>query len=307
MDNNNLDGAIEHAIELAKLEIPKGKPADYIPELARRDTSKLGIYIKSADDFEAYQGDVETRFTLQSIAKVFSLILALREFSEKEVFSKVAMEPSGAAFSELTTLSDFDEKPNNPFINAGAIVIASMLASKMSFAEYLEFIRRITNNDSIDVNEAVYRSETETNDRNRSLSWELNRLKLLRTTPDEALDFYTLTCSIEVTLKDLSEAGLILVNKGFDPRTSEAVINEADVITCLSLMFTCGLYDGTGNFAVNVGLPAKSGVGGGILAIKPNEYSIATYGAALDKNANSIAGIKLLSELSKDLGWHIFK
>lgn len=306
MTENKLLKTITTVYPEAQLSLSTGLVADYIPELARVDASQLGITIKGLDKTHINYGDTGTAFTMQSISKVFSFVLALKEFSYTDVFSRVGMEPSGKGFGELTTLSDFDEKPNNPFINAGAIVIASMLASKISFADYLNYIRKICNNPKVRVNEAVYHSEVSTNERNHSLAWELKRLGLLMTEPEIALEFYTLACAIEITLDDLATAGLILANGGIDTLSNEQIISPQDVKVTLSMMFTCGLYDGTGSFAVNAGLPAKSGVGGGMITIVPRQYSIATYGPALDKNANSIGGIKLVSDLSNALHWHVY-
>ena len=291
----------------AKSVLKAGAVADYIPELAKSDKNKLGIFIKYLHNNDQFSyGDSSDKFTMQSISKVCSFLICQSEFSSKDIFTRVGFEPSGAPFSELTTLSDFGEKPNNPFINAGAIVICSMLASKLSFDDFRAYVAQLCDTDEIFVNEEIYKSESSSNSRNHSLAWELKRLGLLLTEPEGALDFYTLMCSLEVNLEQLASLAALLANNGVSIRSGEVIIPEEHVKTTLSLMFTCGLYDGTGSFAVHTGLPAKSGVGGGIIAVKQGEFGLATFGPALDKYGNSIGGIKLITALSQRLHWHIF-
>lgn len=302
------------AVAYARTFLPQGKVANYIPELAKADASQLGICVVNQEGQLFAAGNFTTPFTMQSVGKVFALLMAQEIFGQEHVFTKVGMEPSGAGFSELTTLGEFSDKPSNPFINAGAIVLTSMLSSQVSFDEFLAFTRKLCRNPALAINERVYASETLHSDRNHSIAWELKRLNLLSNDLAESLDFYTKLCSVELTAADLARFGQLLANHG-------AVVGEASgdgvaagerwleakhVTTALSLMFTCGLYNGTGSFAVQAGLPAKSGVGGGIVAVIPGKMGIGTFGPALDANGNSIGGMKILDFLSSKLGWHQF-
>lgn len=303
--SKKIELALDKAYEAGLKEINKGFVADYIPELAKQDRDKLAVLIKDKALTTYAKGDIEQKFTLQSISKVFALMLALETFSKKEIFSKVGMEASSAAFSELSTLGEL-KRPSNPFINAGAIVISSMLSKHMDFSKVLEFMRKLSTNEDLDINETIYLSESKSNYKNRVLTKELANLNLLSNDIEESLDFYTLLCSIEVSLEDLANLGLVLVNKGKAIDSDEQLVSPETVRICLSLMYTCGLYNDSGRFATIAGIPAKSGVSGGILAIKPYEYSIASFSPALDHAGNSIAGVKVLSSLSKDLDWHTF-
>ncbi len=303
MHPTEIQSIFTRAVTHARQFLPQGKVADYIPELAKADASHLGICVVDPAGQLFSSGDYEVPFTMQSIGKVFSLLMALEVFGQEKVFAKVGMEPSGAPFSELTTLGEFSQKPSNPFINAGAIVLTSLLASEVHFDDFLAFTRKLCQNPALAVNERVYASETLHSDRNHSITWELKRLKLLSSDVASALDFYTKLCSVELDAADLARFGHLLAMHGVSP-SGERLLREDHVTMCLSLMFTCGLYDGSGAFAVQTGLPAKSGVGGGIVAVIPGKMGIGCFGPALDKNGNSIGGIHLLDHLSRALHWH---
>ncbi|MDO5016400.1 MAG: glutaminase A [Eubacteriales bacterium] len=307
--------AIQQLLEEAAPYCEQGELASYIPELTKADPQHLGIYLVTSDGKAIGFGDYQVPFTIQSISKVASLLLALRLYSPEEVFSRVGMEPSGTPFSELSGFRDLADTPANPFINSGALAVASLLANKISFEEYRAFVAALCHKPQLIITESVYRSEMAHSERNHSLAWELKRMRLLSADVEETLDFYTKACSLSVTAQDLACFAAYLAgicqaqvdNSGSSPADQSQVdlsLDPEHQKICLSLMFTCGLYDGSGRFAVKAGLPAKSGVGGGILAILPGQAGIATFGPALDHNGNSIGGIKLLELLSEQNDWH---
>lgn len=297
-----LDQSIEHA----RPHLKSGKTADYIPELAKVDPELLGVTVVELGGREISSGNADFYFTLQSIEKVFALIFALDLVGEDTLFELVGMEPSGAPFSELATLGEFSEKPSNPLINAGAIAVSSLLTTLISFDDFLDKVRSLCKNPKISCNDSVYASEFAHSERNHSLAWELKRMKLLVGDLDESLRFYTRSCAINVCARDLAVFASTLASGGIDCDTGERVISKSAVRIAKSLMFTCGLYDGSGEFAVRVGLPAKSGVGGGILAVVNHRLGIGAFGPSLDRNGNSIGSILILEYLSEKFGWHIF-
>lgn len=302
--SESLEANMEEALRRSRPLLSQGRLADYIPELAKANPDLLGLTILDTDGTCYQAGDCDKAFTIQSIAKVALLLKALQLGGFAQVFSRVGMEPSGAPFSEFTTLGDFSDKPSNPFINSGAIVLSSFLAAHMAFEDFLDFLCQLCNNPQLQLDSSVYRSERQTSERNHSLAWELKRLRLLSADLDLSLDFYTKLCSIEVRPLDLAHFGLCLARGGLDAEGKQLLLAE-DVTTTLALMSTCGLYDASGEFAVEAGLPAKSGVGGGILAVAPGQYGIGAFGPALDRNGNSIGGINALKILSHTQGWHV--
>ena len=306
MTKEEFQALLDHSVKEARAILPQGKVADYIPELKKAKSDQLGIVLTDLDGNIFASGDTEQAFTMQSIVKVFALIYALETLGEDVVFEKVGMEPSGASFMEMTTLSDFSDKPSNPLINAGALVIASMISQDIDFQQFLDYISGLCASDGLKVNEAVFDSELNHSERNHALSWELKRLHLLTNSLEDTLLFYTRGCAVELTARELSRFAVILANGGFDPLSGEQKVDPDVVKTTLTLLFTCGLYNGTGEFAVRIGLPAKSGVGGGILAAAHQRFGIGAFGPSLDIYGNSIGAIKVLSELSAKYDWHTF-
>lgn len=302
--SDSLGDNMAQALRLSRPLLSQGRLADYIPELAKANPDLLGLTILGTDGSCYQAGDSQKTFTIQSIAKVALLLKALQLGGFAQVFARVGMEPSGAPFSEFTTLGDFSDKPSNPFINSGAIVLSSFLAAQINFDNFLDFLCQLCNNPRLQVDAAVYNSERRTSERNHSLAWELKRLKLLTADLDLSLDFYTKICSIEVSSLDLAHFGLCLARRGLDAQ-GQQILRAEDVSTTLALMCTCGLYDGSGEFAVEAGIPAKSGVGGGILAVVPGQYGIGAFGPALDRNGNSIGSIHSLKILARTQGWHV--
>lgn len=287
----------------------KGTVASYIPELAKADPNILGICVTTLDGREYHSGDYDTKFTLQSISKVITLMLAILNNGTEYVFSKVGMEPTEFSFNSITNLeSRPQKKPLNPMINAGAIATSSLISGKNSeekFNNILNFTRKICENNLIDVNNEVYKSEKATGDRNRALAYYMKSNGIIEGDVDEILDVYFKACSIEVTCKDIARIGAMLANEGVLMNQERVISREACRII-KTIMVTCGMYDESGNFAVHIGIPAKSGVGGGIMAAVPRRMGIGVVGPALDAKGNSIGGIRVLENLSKELDLSIF-
>lgn len=283
----------------------QGKVASYIPELGKANPEQLGIAIIDCDGNIYQAGDASQSFTIQSISKPMVLLLALLDNGEEVVFSKVGKEPTGDPFNSIVRLETYDEhKPLNPMINAGAISVTSLIkgntgAEKIS--RILDFFKKITHNDSICVNESVYLSESKTGHRNRAMAYFLKDVGNITEDVESVLDVYFQQCSIEVNTLDLAYMGALLAKNGVDILTGERIFPERYAHIVKSYMATCGMYDGSGEFAINVGMPAKSGVGGGVLCTVLDRMGIGVFGPALDKKGNSCAGVKLLEKLSSEL------
>ncbi|WP_461615651.1 glutaminase A [Clostridium sp. Marseille-QA1073] len=287
----------------------KGTVASYIPELAKANSNVLGICVTTLDGKEYYSGDYETKFTIQSISKVITLMLAILNNGIEYVFSKVGMEPTELSFNSITNLETSPQrKPLNPMINAGAIATSSLISGKNSeekFNNILSFTRKICENNFIDINNEVYESEKATGDRNRALAYYMKSNGIIEGDVDEILDVYFKACSMEVTCKDIARIGAMLANEGVLMNQERVISREACRII-KTIMVTCGMYDESGNFAVHIGIPAKSGVGGGIMAAVPRRMGIGVVGPSLDPKGNSIGGIRVLENLSRELDLSIF-
>ena len=297
---------------LVKKNIPEtklGTVASYIPALDKARKDALGIYIIDNEGNEYFSGDYETKFTIQSISKIVALMLAILDNGEEYVFSKVGMEPTGDPFNSITKLeTSREKKPYNPLINAGAIAVSSMIKGKDArdkFERLLDFFKKISEDETLDVNYKIYCGESETGNRNRAMGYFLKGEGIIEGNVEDALDIYFKQCSIEVTAKTLAKIGLFLANNG-KLSTGEIVITPKIATIVKTLMVTCGMYDSSGEFAVRAGIPSKSGVGGGILSVVPGKMGIGVYGPSLDKKGNSIAGISLLEDLSSELNLTIF-
>ncbi len=288
----------------------KGKVASYIPELAKAPIHTLGIQIMDIHGQQLAAGDCEYRFTIQSISKVFTLLLALMDHGEEAVFNKVGMEPTGDRFNSMLKLELVEPGiPFNPFINAGAIAISSLIvgSSPLDKAERIrDFCRQLANNATLDFDAAVYRSEAETADLNRSMAYLLKDNGVLEDSVEDVLDVYFHQCAIQATCADLARMALILTYDGIDPITHKQLIPRRYVQNAKTFMVTCGMYNASGQFAIQAGIPAKSGVSGGILSIVPGKYGIGVIGPSLNSKGNSIAGVKLLELLSTQFGWSLF-
>jgi glutaminase len=301
---------LENVIENNRHWTKGGKLAAYIPELSKTNPDALGVSIITLDGEEYNGGDYETKFTMQSISKIITLMLALLDNGRERVFSKVGVEPTADAFNSIINLeTKSSQRPLNPMINAGAIATVSLIDGnngEESFNRILNFTRKITGNPDININNEVYKSEKATGHRNRSLAYFMKSTGVIEQDVEQVLDVYFKQCSMEATCKDIARIGAMLANDGVLPWSGERIIPRNIAIIVKTIMVTCGLYDASGQFAVEVGIPAKSGVGGGILAAVPGRMGIGVVGPALDLKGNSIGGIKVLSELSRELDLNIF-
>ena len=303
-DNVNFDTIIENSRAYAGGFLADGNVSQYIPQLAAASPAHLGVSVIAPDGARYNAGNYGEFFTIQSISKVIGLIYALMLLGEDEVFKKVDMEPSGDPFNCFIKLETAGEKPFNPFINAGAITVISLLAEKVAFDDILAFTCDFFG-DTVAVDNAVFRAEVEVGKRNRSMAYLMSSKGVLGEDVDKYLDYYYRLCAISATAEHLAHMGAMLARSGVCPTTGRNVIPARIVSVTKAIMLTCGMYDGSGEFAVTVGLPAKSGIGGGIVACGAG-YGIGTFGPSLDTKGNSIGGIKVLQHLSEKLGINLF-
>ena len=285
-----------------------GVLANYIPELAEVDPEPLGASIAMVDGELYASGDTDSLFTIQSISKPFVYALALADRGFERVLDKVGVEPSGEPFNEIS-LEDSSGRPLNPMINAGAITTHSLVGTEtMNRAERMErvisglsaFAGR-----SLDVDEAVYSSEIEHAHRNLAIAHMLRSHDILTENPTGVVEGYTRQCSLLVTVQDLAMMAATLANYGIQPVTGEQVVPKTVVRQVLSVMFTCGMYNAAGDWATQVGIPAKSGVGGGIIGAVPGQLGLATFSPRLDVHGNSVRGVSLFERFSSDMGMHV--
>ncbi len=298
--------------KLVKKNIPftkEGNVANYIPELDKAQKDALGICILDNQGNTYCAGDCDTKFTIQSISKIVSLMLAILDNGEEYVFSKVGMEPTGDPFNSIRKLeSSSKKKPFNPMINAGAIAICSMIKgadAREKFNRLLEFFKLISENNTLDVNYKIYCGESETGNRNRSMGYFLKGEGIIEGDVEDALTVYFKQCSIEVNAHIIAKIGLFLANNG-KLSTGKQIITPRIATIVKTLMVTCGTYDSSGEVAVKIGIPCKSGVGGGIVGVVPGKMGIGVYGPSLDNKGNSIAGLHILEDLSNELKLSIF-
>ncbi len=282
-----------------------GKPAQYIPELASVDPAQFAISVCTADGQTYSAGLAEKPFSIQSVSKVFALIATLGRIGD-QLWSRVGREPSGTSFDSIVLLESEKGHPRNPFVNAGALVTTDALLSgrepKFALAEILGLVRAMSETDDIHINSDVAKSEEVTGSRNRALAHYLISYKNLLNPPELTLGTYFHQCAIEMTTIQLAKAGRILAGLDGAPRVTSS--HHARRVN--ALMMTCGHYDGSGDFAFEVGLPGKSGVGGGLLIIAPNVASVAIWSPGLNDYGNSKAGTRAAALLSQSTGWSIF-
>ncbi len=285
-----------------------GKVADYIPELALADPALFGICVATSDGFVYEVGDTDAPFTIQSISKPLTYGLALEEHGEDTVLERIGVEPSGDAFNAIS-LRPQTGAPLNPLINAGAIAACGHVPGKTleeRTARILDTFSRYAGR-PLDVDERVYASESATGHRNRAIGWMLRNFDILGEDPTLTLETYFRQCAIRVTCRDLALMGATLANRGVNPVTGERALEEAYVQNVLAVMATCGMYDFSGEWLYRTGLPAKSGVGGGILAVQPGRLGIGVFSPRLDAQGNSVRGIAACRELAAELRLHLFE
>ena len=288
----------------------KGKVATYIPELAKADPSDFGIYILQSNGRSYSAGDFDKKFTVQSVVKPLLLLLALMDNGEEYVRSRVGLESTGKPFDAINmTDQALLSEHLNPMVNIGAITMCSLIKGKdyqERFDRILELTRLLADNPTIQMDETVYESERKTGNKNRALAYMLKSYGLLDADPEEVVDCYFRACSISVNCQDLARIAYVLASRGKMPQSGKRIFPARYATYVNAVMMTCGMYDGSGSFAVNVGIPAKSGVGGGIMAVVPTAMGIGIYSPALDSKGNSMAGIYALEQLSKQLYLSIF-
>ena len=305
-----MEKLLDKLVEENRVLTKNGKVANYIPALKEANPENLGVAIVDLDGTVFCSGECDKKFTIQSISKTISLMLALLDNGEDKVFEKVGKEPTGDAFDSIIKLETMvPSRPLNPMINAGAIVIASMINGKNAeekFERLLNFARRITNNSKLDINQEVYLSEKNAGNRNRSMAYFMKDVGIIEGDVEEVLDVYFKQCSMEVDCIDIANIGLFLANEGINPKTDEQIVTQHIARIVKTFMVTCGMYNASGEFAIEVGVPAKSGVGGGIMAAVPYRMGIGVYGPSLDEKGNSIGGYSILRSLSQELNLSIF-
>lgn len=297
--NEELIEFVKEAREVAK----HGKVAEYIPALAKADPHSLSIAIFYPDGTCVSAGDIEKKITLQSISKVVSLALVLMDREEKEVFSRVGMEPTGDPFHSIAKLETMSPaKPLNPMINAGALVVTHLLKGngvEDRLQSLLSFTREMADNSQVDYSEEVALSEYQSSFLNRALAYFLKQHRVIQEDVEELIDLYTKQCAIEMNCLELARIGMVFAMNGLDPVSGKQIMPPKVARICKTFMVTCGMYNASGEFAIKVGIPAKSGVSGGIMGAVPGVCGIGIFGPALNEKGNSAAGIKLLELLAK--------
>ncbi|MEZ9230054.1 glutaminase B [Vibrio amylolyticus] len=288
--------------------IGQGKVADYIPALAKVANNKLAIAVYTNQGEVIKAGDADDAFSIQSISKALSLTLAMSLYQPDEIWQRVGKEPSGQAFNSMIQLEMEHGIPRNPFINAGAIIVADLLQSRLSAPRQrlLEFVRQLSGDTHIVYDKVVAASEMMHSDRNAAIAYLMRSFGNFENDVIPVLNNYFHACSLKMSCVDLAKTFSYLANKGTSVQTGKQIITPTQTKQLNALLATCGLYDGAGEFAYRVGMPGKSGVGGGIVAIIPNEMSIAVWSPELDQSGNSLAGTQALELLSERIGRSIF-
>ena len=301
------EAAVKEAYEKFKNDT-NGKNADYIPVLAQVDSKLFGIAIVTTDNQVLTMGDINFSFSIQSISKVFSQALAMEELGPDKVFEKVGSEPTGRAFNSVFAVADMPTHTGNPYVNAGAIATVSLISGKTADEKWnkiLDFYSRVAG-EKLKLIDEVYKSEAATNTGNKALSMLLAKYDRIYADPFESVDVYTKQCSVGVNVAQLARMGATLANNGKNPATGEQVIKPENIPHILSTMIMAGLYDGSGGWAWHVGLPAKSGVGGGIVAVVPGKGAIAVFAPPLDEAGNSVKAQKVIEYVANRLDLNVF-
>ncbi len=304
---DSLDDVLAEVHKRASRFIGHGKVAAYIPALARIPKEKFGIAVVAADGSEAVAGDADERFSIQSVSKVFMLMLAMR-LRGRSLWKRVGREPSGNPFNSLVQLEYEKGIPRNPLINAGAHIAADCVTADFDDPKQaiLDEMRKLSGDPDVAFDLEVAESERAHGFRNFAIANFLKANGNLECEVDAVMDTYFHQCAIAMTCRDLARAGSFLANRGVDIRSGARVATERKTRRINALMSTCGLYDAVGSFAFHVGVPAKSGVGGGILAIVPGEMAVAVWSPALDKQGNSYVGVKALEYFTNITGRSIY-
>ena len=304
--NTLLDRIISDCLQFTS----QGHVATYIPELANMNPHQLGIYISSADGEDVFAGDCSQPFTMQSVIKPLILLLALMDSGPEKVRALVGVEATGKPFDAFNYSDQALTGAHiNPMINTGAIALGTLIRGATyaeRFDRLLELTRLLAENPDLEVDQAVYHSEKETGNKNRALAYMLKAYGMVSDPVEEMLDLYFRACSIRVTCRDLSKIAHIFANHGVDTKTGKQLFPREYARYVNATLATCGMYDGSGGFALDAGFPAKSGVGGGILCVIPHRMGIGVFAPALDRHGNSVAGVQALIRLSAALDLSIY-
>ena len=305
-----MEDLLEELLAECRPYTQQGTLANYIPELAKGNIDDLGIYVQRSDGRHYQVGDYKKRFTIQSVVKPILLLLALLDNGEEFVRSRIGVEATGKPFDAINvTDQSLLSEHLNPMVNMGAIAMCSLIKGatyEERFQRLLDLTRTLAGDPNICLDEAVYQSEKRTGNKNRALAFLLKSYGLLQDDVEEVLDCYFKACSISVNSKDLAQVGYVLANRGKLPQTDERIFPSRYAHYVNAILMTCGMYDGSGDFAVRVGVPAKSGVGGGIMAVVPTRMGIGIFSPGLDGKGNSLAGAQVLERLSKRMYLSIF-
>ncbi len=298
---------IEEIFHEVRKGLNHGKVASYIPELGNVDPDKFGVYLRTINGDSYSYGDSHEAFSIQSIAKVLSLAMAYKTIGAN-LWKRVGVEPSGNPFNSLVQLEYDKGLPRNPFINAGAIVVCDVLMSQFDNAPeaLLSFIQEMSGNPDIDFDHKIAESERSKGYRNFALVNFIKSFDNITHDCDEVLDFYFKLCSIKMTCKELAETFVFLANSGRKLKLNSDILTSSEAKRMNAIMLTCGFYDEAGEFSYRVGLPGKSGVGGGIVAVYPNNYSIAVWSPKLNEKGNSYLGMRFLERFTSETGLSIF-
>ncbi|KGP74406.1 glutaminase A [Pontibacillus yanchengensis] len=288
----------------------KGEVMADLPCLDNQNQNDLGIAMIDMDNQIYKAGSTDLSFSLQSVSKIISLMVALQDLGEEKVFQTVGMEPMGDFFNTISHLESNDvHRPYNPMVNAGAIAICSLIKGdsvQERFERIMSMLKTITNNENISYDNSVYQAEKRKGDRNRALAYYMSSTGAVALDPEEALDLYFRINSISFTVEDLARVGLFIANGGKLLNDNEQLISDKHLQTLQAIMMTSGMYNESGNFAVKVGFPCKSGVSGSIVSVVPGRYGIGVIGPAINEKGNSVGGGKILERLSSDLNLNLF-
>lgn len=305
--SGDLQKTVEEVVPLTK----EGQVADYIPALAEVNKHDLTVALYNVKDNSCiYAGDYQKKFTLQSISKVLVLALAIQDRGYDYVFDRVGMEPTGDPFNSISKLeTSVPSKPLNPMINAGALSVTNMIkggSPEEKWGRIRDFVQLLACDKNVTCDETVARSEFETSCLNRALCYFMKQHGVISGNVEELMDIYTKQCALEMSCLDLARIGAVFALDGKDPEAGKEIISSDIARICKTFMVTCGMYNASGEFAIKVGIPAKSGVSGGILGVVPDRCGIGIFGPSLDERGNSIAGIKLLEILANKNNYSIF-
>jgi glutaminase len=306
-DISNLQVKLQALLQTQQALDNQGQVADYIPALAEVSPTKMGVCVATNDGNIVGAGDHQVAFSIQSISKVFGLVMAMNRIGD-DLWQRVNMEPSGQPFNSIIQLEWEKGIPRNPVINAGALLVADVLTSHFSASKlaFLSFMRKLSGNESVYIDNHVFQSELSHGNRNAAMAYLMKSFGNIEAEIPDVLSHYFTQCSIAMSCEQLAKSLLFLANKGVDPRTNNVICSPKDAHRVNAILSTSGMYDQSGEFAFSIGLPAKSGVGGGVVAIVPNYGVICTWSPPLNKFGNSVVGTNLVASLAEELGLSIY-